>query len=179
MLDHVQFTLIHGPNIPGSYVILFFTASDLLSPPDLSTTECHFCFDPAASFFLKVLVIAFYSFQVTYWTPSHLGGSSSGVISFFLLYCSWGSHGKKNSSGLPFLLPVDHILPKLFIITHLSWVALQGMSHSFIELQKPHYHDKTMIHEGALLPYEIIYSQVPDIKIPTFVEDHYSIYHIA
>ena len=26
--DHVQFTLIHGPNIPGSYAILFFTASD-------------------------------------------------------------------------------------------------------------------------------------------------------
>ena len=26
--DHIQFTLIHGPHIPGSYVILFFTASD-------------------------------------------------------------------------------------------------------------------------------------------------------
>ena len=26
--DHSQFTLIHGPNIPGSYAILFFTASD-------------------------------------------------------------------------------------------------------------------------------------------------------
>ena len=28
LLDEVQFTLIHGPNIPGSYEILFFTASD-------------------------------------------------------------------------------------------------------------------------------------------------------
>ena len=28
MLDQVQFTLIHGPNIPGSYAILFFAASD-------------------------------------------------------------------------------------------------------------------------------------------------------
>ena len=28
LLDYVQFTLIHGPNIPGSYAILFFTASD-------------------------------------------------------------------------------------------------------------------------------------------------------
>ena len=26
-----QFALIHGPNIPGSYAILFFTASDLAS----------------------------------------------------------------------------------------------------------------------------------------------------
>ena len=28
--DHFQFTLIHGPNIPGSYAV-FFTASDLTS----------------------------------------------------------------------------------------------------------------------------------------------------
>ena len=64
-------------------------------------------------------------------------------------------------------------------MTHLSWVALQGMAHSFIELQKPHYHDKTVICEGARLAYEVIYSQVPDIKISKFVEDHYSIYHIV
>ena len=30
-LDHVQFTLIHGPNIPGSYAILLFTALDFTS----------------------------------------------------------------------------------------------------------------------------------------------------
>ena len=29
--DHFQFALIHGPNIPGSYAILLFTASDLAS----------------------------------------------------------------------------------------------------------------------------------------------------
>ena len=28
-VDHFQFTLIHGPNIPGSYAILLFIASDL------------------------------------------------------------------------------------------------------------------------------------------------------
>ena len=26
MFDHVQFALIHGPDIPGSYAILLFTA---------------------------------------------------------------------------------------------------------------------------------------------------------
>ena len=31
LLDHIQFFLIHGPNIPGSYAILFFIASDLAS----------------------------------------------------------------------------------------------------------------------------------------------------
>ena len=29
--DHFQFTLIHGPNIPGSYAILFSIASDFTS----------------------------------------------------------------------------------------------------------------------------------------------------
>ena len=31
MFDHFQFALIHGPNIPGSYAILLFTALDLAS----------------------------------------------------------------------------------------------------------------------------------------------------
>ena len=31
LFDHFQFTLIHGPNIPDSYVILVFTASDSTS----------------------------------------------------------------------------------------------------------------------------------------------------
>ena len=30
-VDHFQFALIHGPNIPGSYAILLFTVSDLAS----------------------------------------------------------------------------------------------------------------------------------------------------
>ena len=32
-------------------------------------------------------------------------------------------------------------------MTHLSWVALQGMVHSFSELCKPLLHDKAVIHE--------------------------------
>ena len=39
-------------------------------------------------------------------------------------------------SGLPFPSPVDHILSELSTMTHLSWVALHGMAHSFIELNK-------------------------------------------
>ena len=29
MFDYFQFTLIHGPNVPSSYTVLFFTALDL------------------------------------------------------------------------------------------------------------------------------------------------------
>ena len=39
-----------------------------------------------------------------------------------------------------FLSPLDHVLSELSTITHPSWVALYGMAHSFIEL------DKTVIH---------------------------------
>ena len=31
LFDHFQFTLIHGPNIPGSHAVLFFTALDFTS----------------------------------------------------------------------------------------------------------------------------------------------------
>ena len=72
LLDHIQFTLVHGPYIPGSYATLFFTSSDFTSPPDISTGECCSRFDPAASFFLELFVIALHSSPVAYWTPSGL-----------------------------------------------------------------------------------------------------------
>ena len=50
--------------------------------------------------------------------------------------------------GLPFPPPVDHVLSELSAMTHLSWVALHSMTHSFIELHKPLRHDKAVIHEG-------------------------------
>ena len=37
---------------------------------------------------------------------------------------------------LPFSFPVDHILSELSTSTSPSWVALHGMAHSFIELDK-------------------------------------------
>ena len=39
LFDHFQFALIHGPNIPGSYAILLFTASTLAS----TTSHIHNC----------------------------------------------------------------------------------------------------------------------------------------
>ena len=35
-------------------------------------------------------------------------------------------------------------------MTHLSWVALNGMAYSFIELHKPFCHDKRVIHKSIL-----------------------------
>ena len=86
---HFQFTLIHGPSIPGSYALLFFLQHrTLLLPPDTSTTEHHSRFGPDASFLLELLVTALHSSPVSYWIPSNSGGSSSGVISFCLFTLS-------------------------------------------------------------------------------------------
>ena len=50
-------------------------------------------------------------------------------------------------SGLPFPSQVDHILSELSTMTRPSWVALQGMAHSFIEL------DKAVVHVIRLVSF--------------------------
>ena len=37
LFDHLQFALIHGPNIPGSYAVLLITALDF----DSITSHIH------------------------------------------------------------------------------------------------------------------------------------------
>ena len=41
-----------------------------------------------------------------------------------------------NWGGLPFPPPVDHVLSERSTMTRRSWVALHGMAHRFIELDK-------------------------------------------
>ena len=110
---------------------------NLLSPPDTAMTEHHFCFGPATSLFLEVLVIVLCSTPVVYWTLADLGGSYSGVISFCLLILFMGFYRQECWSGLSFLSPVNHIFPELFIITCPFWVILHGMAHSFSEFFNP------------------------------------------
>ena len=68
--QRLLFTLIHGPNIPGSYVI-FFTALDFTFTPWHICNWVHFCFGPAFSFFLEIFLC---SPVVVYWIPADLGG---------------------------------------------------------------------------------------------------------
>ena len=95
----------------------------LLSSSDTSTIEHYFCFGPAASFFLELLVIALHSSPVAYMTPSDLRGSSSGIVSFFFSYCSWGSPGKNTAV-------VCHLL--------LQWTTFcQNSSLWLVHLERP------------------------------------------
>ena len=49
--------------------------------------------------------------------------------------------------GLQFPPVVYHVLSELFTMTHLSWVTLQNMAHSVIELWKPFHYNKAVIYE--------------------------------
>ena len=76
--DHFQFTLIHGPNIPGSYAILFITASDF-------TSITHHIHNWAFFFFFSLLCLCLFilsgailhSSPVAYWAPTDLGAHLS------------------------------------------------------------------------------------------------------
>ena len=65
-----------------------------------------------------------------------MGSSSFSVISFCLFIMFMGFSRQEYWSGLPFPSPMDHVLSELSTMTHLSWMALHSMAHSFIELDK-------------------------------------------
>ena len=109
----------------------------LLPSPVISTTGCCFCFGSIFSFFLKLFLPWC---PVVYWAPTDLGSSSFSVLYSCLFILFIGFSRQEYWSGLPFPSLVDHILSELSTTTRPSWVALHGMAHSFIEL------DKTVVH---------------------------------
>ena len=148
LFDHLQFTLIHGHNIPGSYAILFFIASDSTS----NISHIHnwtwfsiwFCL-----FILSGVISSLFSSGIlgTYWPGEFLGNSLFSFLSFCLFILLMGFSRWEYWSGLPFPSPVDHILSELSTMTCPSWVALHRMAQSFIEL------DKAVIHVISLISF--------------------------
>jgi len=114
----------------------------LLPSPITSTTGCCFCFVSVSSFFLELYL---HTSPVVYWVPNNLGRSSFSVIPFCLFILFMGFSRHEYWSGLPFLSPVDHILSELSAMTCLSWMALHGMAHSFIELGKAVVHMVSLV----------------------------------
>ena len=153
LLDHFQFALIHGPNIPGSYAILLFTASDFTS----ITSHIH-----NWVLFLLWLHLFILSGVISPLISSCILGTcrpgefifQCPIFCLFILFM--GFLRQKYWSGLPFPSPVDHILSELCTMTHPSWVALYGMAHSFTEL------DKAVVHViGLVFCYYGFYSVCP------------------
>ena len=142
----IQFTLIHGPNIPGSYTALLFTASDFT----FTTRHIHnwvlFPLWPSHCIPSGAISNCPPLFPSSILDTFDLGSSSSSVISFCLFILLMRFLQQEYRKGLPCPPPGDHILLELFTMTRLYWVAPHSMSHSFTELHKPLHHDKPVIH---------------------------------
>ena len=115
----------------------------LLPSPVTSTTGCCFHFGSVSSFFLEL----FLHWSPAYWAPTDLGSSSFSVLSFCLFILFMGFTRQEFWSRLPFPSPVDYVLSEHSTMSHLSWVALHGMTPSFIEL------DKAVVHVIRLLSF--------------------------
>ena len=148
MLDLIQFTLIHGISILGSYAILFFTALDFT----FTTRHIHhwtsFLLWPTCFIFSRAV-----SNHPLFFPSSILDTFQSGGLIwchiFMLFHTVQGFlQAKKlqwvaisSSSGPCFVRTLHY---------HLSWVTLHGMAHSFTELCKSLHHDKDVFHKGEI-----------------------------
>ena len=113
LLDHVQFTLIHGPNILGSYAILFFTASDFTFITrhifNWGFLLCHFSFLPWPS----CLILSGAISNCSLFFPSNILDTFRpvGLIFCCHIFClfilSIGLSRQEYWSGLPFPSPGD------------------------------------------------------------------------
>ena len=130
LFDHFQFALIHGPNIPGSYAILLFAAPEFTS----ITSHIH-----NWVWFLLWLCLFILSGVISPLISSSIVGTYRPGEFIFQCPIFLPFHtvlGVLKGRILPFPSSVDHILSELSTMTCLSWMALQGMAHSFIELDK-------------------------------------------
>ena len=132
-LTHFLFTLIHGPHIPSSHAILFFTASDSTSITSHIHTWVLFLLW-LSLFILSGAISPLFSSSIlaTYWPGEFI--FQCPIFCFFILLT--GFSRQEYWSGLPFPSPVDHVFSEPSTMTCPSWVALHSMAHSFIELEK-------------------------------------------
>ena len=76
-------------------------------------------------------------------------GSSFSVLSFCLFVLFVGFSRQEYWRGLPSPSLGEPCLSELSTMTHASWVALHGMAHTFIEL------DKIVVHMVSLISFEV------------------------
>ena len=89
LLDHFQFTLIHGPNIPSSYAILFFTASDFTVTTRYIQAWALFSLW-LSLFILSGAICSLFSSSILGTWGVHISVSCLFIFSYY----SWGSQGK-------------------------------------------------------------------------------------
>ena len=77
---------------------------------------------------------------VAYWAPTDLGSSSFSVLSFCLFILFMGFARQDTEVVCHSLFQWTTFKSELSTMTHLSLVALHGMAHGFIELNKAGVH---------------------------------------
>ena len=119
----------------------------LLLLPVTSRTGCSVCFffalAPSLHSFWSYFSTDFRNILGTYWP----GEFMFQCPIFFPFHSVHEFSSPEYWSGLPSPSPVDHILSDLSTATHPSWMALQGMAHSFTEL------DKAVVHVIRLVSF--------------------------
>ena len=108
-----------------------FQHRTLLLSPVPSTTGCCFHLGSIPSFFMELFL---HWSPVAYWVPTDMGSSSFSVLSFCFFILFMGFSRQESWSALTVPSPVNHVLSELSTMTHPSWEALHGLTHSFIEL---------------------------------------------
>ena len=128
--NHFQFTLIHEHNIPGSYAILFLTASVFTSITNHIHSWVFFSLW-LCLFILSGVVSPLFSRSIlgTYWP----GEVFFSVLYFCLSILFMVFSRKEYWVVCHSLLQGTMFFSKLSNMTNPSWVALHGMVHSFIE----------------------------------------------
>ena len=133
LFDHFQFVLIHGPNIPGSSEILFFTALDFTSITSHIHSWALFLLS-LSLFFLSETISSLFSSRIL---DTYQPGEFIFQCPIFLPFNTVPGVLK---ARIPkwFAIPFSsgHTLSELSTITCPSWVALHSMAHSFIQLDK-------------------------------------------
>ena len=145
---HVQFTLIHGPNIPGSYAILFFATSDFTFITRNIHNWVSFSLWPS-NFFLSGASSSSLLF------PSSISDTfRSGRLIFWChIFLSFHVVHEVLRANILGWLSIPPSSRSHFVRTlHYDQSVLCGynMAHSFIGLCKPLHHNKAVTHEGDL-----------------------------
>ena len=147
LLDHVQFSLIHGPNIPHSYAILFFAASDFTFITRHIHNWVSFLLWPSCFIHSEAIGNSPPLSPVVSWTPSHLGDSPSVSYLFGLLYSSWHSHSKYPGVVCRSLLQwITFCQNSLLWPVHLGWPCTAWLIAS-LSYSSP-FATKVVSHEG-------------------------------
>ena len=134
----------HRTNIIGCYGILFFLASDFT----FITSHIH----NWALFSLLLCLFILSRVISPLFSSSILGTYRPGE---FICQCHIFLHFHTINGVLkarilkwfPFPSPVDHVLSEHSTMTNSSWMAIHGMAHSFIEL------DKVVVHGISLVSF--------------------------